>query len=352
MLRRVIRRLFGGAGTRQNRAIVLSRRPKGEIRNGDLTIATFDVPALKDGEVLIESLWLSLDPYMRPQMNDMESYQDPISIGGVMPGEVVGRVTESKSDGFKVGEIVTCHSGWQEYHITTASAEDIHKVDPEGIPIQAYLGVAGMPGRTAYCGLMYLGKPVPGETVVVSAASGAVGSVVGQLAKRQKCKVIGIAGGAKKCEYVVDELGFDDCIDYKKGNLSKKLKDACPDGIDIYFENVGGETSKAVVPLLNEGSRVPICGFVSVYNTKSPETVETPMHIFGAMESPPEHRFFLVNEWQDQHQEITKTLADLVRSGELKYRESVAEGLESAPQAFKGMLAGKNFGKQLVHIRD
>ncbi len=352
MLRRVLHRLFGSKKALRNRAIVLSRRPNGEIRNGDLTLETFDVPDIEDGEILIESLWLSLDPYMRPQMNDMESYQDPILIGGVMPGEVVGRVSNSRSDKFQVGDIVTCHAGWQEYYVASGSEDGIHVVEPEGIPIQAYLGVAGMPGRTAYCGLMYLGKPVVGETVVVSAASGAVGGVVGQLAKKQGCTVVGIAGGSKKCEYVVHELGFDECINYKEGNLSAKLKAACPNGVDIYFENVGGETSKAIVPLLNEGSRVPICGFVSVYNTKSPESVETPMHIFGSMDSPPEHRFFLVSEWQDQHQEITGILADLVRSGELKYRESIAEGLENAPQAFKGMLAGKNFGKQLVHIRD
>ncbi len=352
MLRRALNRLFGKNGVRQNRAIVLSRRPNGEVRTGDLTLKTSEAPNAKDGEILVESLWLSLDPYMRPQMNDMESYQDPVAIGGTMPGEVVGRVIDSKSGKFQVGDIVTCHSGWQEYYAASDSEDGLYKVDPKGIPVQAYLGVAGMPGRTAYCGLTFLGKPVAGETLVVSAASGAVGSVVGQLAKSQNCKVVGIAGGSKKCEFVVNDLGFDACLDYKSGDLSQQLKAACPNGIDIYFENVGGDVSKAIVPLLNKGSRVPICGFVSVYNTTSPETVETPMHIFGAMKSPPEHRFFLVAEWQDQHQEITNTLADLVRSGDLKYRESVSEGLESAPEAFKGMLAGKNFGKQLVHIRD
>ncbi len=352
MLRRMLSGMFGKSTAKRNKAIVLSRRPNGELRQGDLTLETSDVPTAQNGEILVESLWLSLDPYMRPQMNDMESYQEPVAIGGTMPGEVVGRVIASKSRKFKVGDIVTCHSGWQEYYVASETEDGLYKVDPAGIPVQAYLGVAGMPGRTAYCGLKFLGKPASGETLVVSAASGAVGSVVGQLAKMEGCRVVGIAGGAKKCEFVVNDLEFDACIDYKTGDLPQQLKLACPNGIDIYFENVGGDVSKAIVPLLNKGSRVPICGFVSVYNTTSPETVETPMHIFGAMETPPEHRFFLVAEWQDQHQEITETLANLVRSGDLNYRESVSEGLESAPDAFKGMLSGKNFGKQLVHIRD
>ena len=341
-----------GNNSQQNMAVVLNRRPHGELRDEDLVLQSFDVPNAQDGELLVQSLWLSLDPYMRPQMNDMESYQEPVALGSPMPGEVVGRVIESKSERFNVGDIVTCHAGWQEYAVVSETDDRLFRVAPVEIPIQAYLGVAGMPGRTAYCGLTFLGKPVAGETLVVSAASGAVGSVVGPLAKRQGCKVVGLAGGPRTCAYVVDELGFDACVDYKAGDLAAQLRAACPDGIDIYFENVGGDVSKAVVPLLNDGSRVPICGFVSQYNTENPHAVETPMHIFGAMDTPPEHRFFLVSEWQDQHQDITQKLAELVQSGDLVYRESVADGLENAPAAFKGMLAGKNFGKQLVHIRD
>jgi len=199
---------------------------------------------------------------------------------------------------------------------------------------------------------MYVGKPKAGETVVVAAASGAVGTVVGQTAKLEGCKIVGIAGGPEKCSYVVNELGFDACIDYKAGNLEADLKAACPDGIDVYFESVGGAVTRAVAPLLNAGARVPICGYVSAYNATDAASVETPFHILKALDPVLEHRFFLVTEWQDKHQELTEILAARVASGELKYRETIAEGLENAAEAFKGMLKGKNFGKQLVHIAD
>ncbi len=336
----------------QNTSVVLAKRPNGEIQDGDLVLKNETVRPLKDGEVLIKTLWLSLDPYMRPRMNDMEGYMDPVAIGGVMVGESVGRVVESNSDNYQVGDVVTCYSGWQEYYIAAGDEPMIYKVDPEGAPLQTYLGVAGMPGRTGYCGLTYVGKPKAGETVVVAAASGPVGTVVGQTAKNMGCRAVGIAGGPEKCRYVVEELGFDDCIDYKEGDLLEKLKAACPDGIDVYFENVGGDVTKAVAQLLNDGSRAPICGYVSAYNSTDIAKVETPFHIFGALEKPPEHRFFLVTEWQDQHQEITELLANSVKSGELKYSETIAEGLENSVEAFKGMLKGKNFGKQLVHIAD
>lgn len=334
----------------QNRCILLSRRPEGEIRDGDLTLTSQPVRALREGEFLIQVLWLSLDPYMRPRMNDAASYIDPIPLGGVVSGESVGRVVESRSERFAPGDLVTSYSGWQEYFIASDRDSMIYTIEPDGVPLPAFLGVAGMPGRTGYCGLMYVGKPKAGETVVVAAASGPVGSVVGQTAKQLGCRAVGIAGGPEKCRYVVEELGFDDCLDYKEGDLAAKLNDACPDGIDVYFENVGGEVTKAVAPLLNKGARVPICGYVSAYNAADPARVETPFHILGALPDPPEHRFFLVTEWQDQHQQLTRMLADQVRTGKLKYRESVAEGLDNAVEAFKGMLKGKNFGKQLVHI--
>ncbi len=338
--------------TYQNRKVILSKRPQGEIQDGDLTLVSEPVRELQAGEFLVQTLWLSLDPYMRPRMNDAESYMDPVPLGEVIVGESVGRVISSKTDKYAVGDVVTCYSGWQEFYIAQEDEAMIYKVNAEGIPLQAYLGVAGMPGRTGYCGLTFVGKPKAGETVVVAAASGPVGTVVGQTAKQLGCRAIGIAGGDDKCRYVVEELGFDDCIDYKSGNLAEKLKAACPEGIDVYFENVGGEVTKAVAPLLNKGSRAPICGYVSAYNADNLANVETPFHIFGALPEPPEHRFFLVTEWQQQHQEITQLLADRVKSGELKYRESVAEGLDNAVEAFKGMLKGKNFGKQLVHIAD
>ncbi|WP_185265758.1 NADP-dependent oxidoreductase [Halopseudomonas xiamenensis] len=335
-----------------NRKIILEQRPQGEIRDGDLVLAQSPVRELRDGEVLIKTLWLSLDPYMRPRMNDAKGYMDPIGIGEVIVGESVGRVIESKSPNYSEGDLVTCYSGWQEYCIVPGDAPMIYKIEPRGVPLQAYLGVAGMPGRTGYCGLVYVGKPQAGETVVVSAASGPVGTVVGQTAKQLGCRVVGVAGGADKCRFVVEELGFDACVDYKAGNLEADLAAACPKGIDVYFENVGGDVSRAVAKLLNPGSRVPICGYVSAYNAEDASKVETPFHIFGKLENPPEHRFFLVTEWQDRHQEITTLLAEQVASGNIKYRETVAEGLENAVEAFKGMLKGRNFGKQLVHIAD
>lgn len=336
-----------------NRKIILNKRPQGEIRDGDLLLKEAPVRELRDGEILIKTLWLSLDPYMRPRMNDAKGYMDPVGIGEVMVGESVGRVIESKSPNYSEGDLVTSYSGWQEYSVMPGDAPMIYKIDPRGVPLQTYLGVAGMPGRTGYCGLTYVGKPQAGETVVVSAASGPVGTVVGQTAKQLGCRVVGVAGGEEKCRFVVEELGFDACVDYKAGNLEADLAAACPDGIDVYFENVGGEVTRAVAKLLNKGSRVPICGYVSAYNAEDASKVETPFQVFGAMgENKPEHRFFLVTEWQDRHQEITTLLAEQVASGNIKYRETVAEGLENAVEAFKGMLKGKNFGKQLVHIAD
>lgn len=335
-----------------NRKVVLSRRPQGEIQDGDLSLVEAPVRELKDGEVLIKTLWLSLDPYMRPRMNDSKGYMDPIGIGEVIVGESIGRVIESNSDNYQVGDLVTVYSGWQEYCIIPGDAAMVYKIKEQGAPLQTYLGVAGMPGRTGYCGLMYVGKPKAGETVVVSAASGPVGTVVGQTAKQLGCRVVGVAGGPDKCNYVVNELGFDACVDYKAGNLEADLAAACPNGIDVYFENVGGDVAKAVAKLLNPGARVPVCGYVSAYNVADQSQVETPFHIFGKLDPKPEHRFFLVTEWQDQHQEITALLAGQVASGQLKYSETIAEGLDNAVEAFKGMLKGKNFGKQLVRIAD
>jgi NADPH-dependent curcumin reductase CurA len=226
------------------------------------------------------------------------------------------------------------------------------KVDLKNGTLSAHLGVVGMPGRTAFYGLMDVGKPSAGETLVVAAASGAVGSVVGQIARIKGLRVVGIAGGEDKCRYVREELGFDECLDYKTGNLSEKLKAACPDGIDIYFENVGGEVTRAVAPLLNKGARVPICGYISNYNDQDITQAETPFHILKSLSDVPEHRFFVVTEWQDSWQQTTEQLGAWVSSGQIKYRESVGEGLENAPELFRGLLRGRNFGKQLVKIAD
>ncbi|MDK9559023.1 NADP-dependent oxidoreductase [Marinobacter sp. M216] len=337
----------------KNRAVVLKQRPQGEIQDGDLVLEQRPVRAPNNGEVVAQILWLSLDPYMRPRMNDAKGYMDPIGIDEPIVGESVARIVESRSDKLKEGDLVTCYSGWQEYVTFPADAPMVYKIhQKENVPLQTYLGVAGMPGRTGYCGLTYVGKPQKGETVVVSAASGPVGTVAGQTAKTEGCRVVGVAGGPEKCNFVINELGFDACVDYKAGNLEEDLKAACPNGIDIYFENVGGAVTRAVAPLLNDGARVPICGYVSAYNATDMASVETPFDVLKALDPVPEHRFFLVTEWQDKHQEITDILTSRIAAGELKYRETVAEGLENAVDAFKGMLKGRNFGKQLVHIAD
>lgn len=333
-----------------NRAVVLAARPVGEPKQSDFQIEESAVPGLESGQILIKTVWLSLDPYMRPMMNDAKSYANPVPIDGVIVGESVGEVVESRSDKFNVGDHVTVYSGWQEYFVADENMPMLYKIRPVGVPLQAYLGAAGMTGRTAYFGLLNVGKPVAGETVVVSAASGAVGGIVGQIAKKQGCHVVGVAGGKGKCDYVIEQLGFDACVDYKAGALADHLADACPEGIDVYFENVGGDVALAVAKLLNKGARVPICGFISAYNDVDISQALTPQKIFGGLEPQPEHRFFLQNEWQDQHQEVTDKLCGWINAGELIYQETVAEGLDNAVEAFQGMLKGKNFGKQLVQV--
>jgi len=308
------------------------------------------ITSLKKNEILIEAKYLSIDPYMRGRMNDSKSYAAPAKIGEPMTGETAGIVVESNSDLFSVGDKVCAHKGWQTYIKTKDTDPALLKVPETNIGLSSFLGTLGMPGRTAYFGLNRVGKPKAGETLVVSAASGAVGTVVGQLGKIYGCKVIGIAGGPEKCAYVRDVLKFDDCIDYKGGNLSQDLEDVCTDGIDIYFENVGGDVTRAIAPLLNKGARVPICGFISKYNEGDMLTVETPFHVLGALKDKPEHRFFVVTEWMDEWENATKEILDLVSKDKIRYRETVTKGFENAPQALRDVLTGKNFGKQIIEI--
>ncbi len=336
----------------QNTKVVLAKRPVGEPDDSCFKFITEESPALEDGQIRIKVLWLSLDPYMRGRMNDAKSYANPIQIGEVITGESAGIVVESRSSRFAVGDYVTAHRGWQSVIVTDDSGPGLMKVDLNNGSLSAHLGVVGMPGRTAFFGLQELGKPVAGETLVVAAASGAVGSVVGQIAKIKGLRVIGIAGGEQKCRYVKEELGFDECIDYKAGNLEESLRKACPQGIDIYFENVGGEVAKTVATMLNKGARVPICGYVSSYNDTDISKAVTPFQIFKDLPEVPEHRFFLVSEWFERWPEATKQLGQWVKEGRIKYRESVGEGLNNAPELFRGLLRGKNFGKQLVKVAD
>ncbi len=335
-----------------NTRIVLARRPEGEPTDDCFLVESTELPELEENQILIKVCWLSLDPYMRPRMNDMKSYAKPLQIGDVMTGESTGVVLESKSDKYRPGDHVAAHLGWQSHIVADADHPAVMPVDLANGTLSAHLGVVGMPGRTAYFGLREVGKPKAGETLVVAAASGAVGSVVGQMAKILGLRAVGVAGGPEKCRYVTEELGFDACIDYKADDFAEKLAAACPDGIDVYFENVGGEVTKAVAGLLNPGARVPICGYISNYNDADLERSETPFHILKRLENVPEHRFFLVTEWQERWLEATRQLGQWIGEGKLKYRESVGEGLENAPEYFRGMLKGRNFGKQLVKVAD
>ena len=283
-------------------------------------------------------------------MNDSKSYAAPAKLGEPMTGETVGVVVESNSNLFEVGDKVCAHKGWQTYIRAKDTDPALMKVPEGDIKLSAYLGTLGMPGRTAYFGLNRVGKPKSGETIVVSAASGAVGTVVGQLGKEYGCRVIGIAGGPEKCSFVKDELKFDHCIDYKAENLDEELKKACPNGIDIYFENVGGAVTRAIAPLLNQGARVPVCGFISQYNAEDMMKVETPFHVLGALDPKPEHRFFVVTEWMDEWQAATKELSQLVKDNKIIYRETITKDFVNAPQALRDVLTGKNFGKQLIEV--
>jgi len=335
-----------------NKQWLLDQRPKGMPGDECWKLNEEEVRPLEKGEVLIKILYLSIDPYMRGRMNDGESYAEPAALGEPMTGESVGVVVESESDKYMKGDYLCVHKGWQTYIIASDQEPALFKADPSIVPLQTYLGTVGMPGRTAYFGLLRVGLPKSGETIVVSAASGAVGTVVGQMGKILGCKVIGVAGGEKKCSYVKDVLGFDECIDYKAGNIQEDLTKACPDGIDIYFENVGGPVSKAVATLLNEGSRVPICGFISAYNSEDMTQEETPFHIFGAANPTPEHRFFVVTEWFKEWREATEELSQWISEGKIKYEETITEGFENAPQGLRDVLSGKNFGKQLIKVAE
>ncbi|MDA8854150.1 NADP-dependent oxidoreductase [Gammaproteobacteria bacterium] len=333
-----------------NTQYLLNKRPSGMPEDDCWKLHQEAITSLEQNEILIEVKYLSIDPYMRGRMNEGASYAAPTKIGEPMAGETVGVVVESNSNIFKVGDKVCAHMGWQTFIKTKDTNPVLLKVPESTIPLSTYLGTVGMPGRTAYFGLNRVGKPKAGETLVVSAASGAVGTVVGQLAKSYGLKVIGIAGGTEKCSFVEDGLGFDACIDYKAGNLADDLKSACPDGVDIYFENVGGEVTRAIAPLLNKGSRVPVCGFISQYNAKDIFETETPFHVLGKLNPKPVHRFFVVTEWADEWDKATDEISKLIESNDLVYRETITKGFENAPQALRDVLTGKNFGKQIIEI--
>ncbi len=328
-----------------NLQVQLASRPTGWVEESNFRIVETAVPKPGPGQVLVKNLWLSLDPYMRGRMSDAKSYATPVQIGEVMVGGVVGEVAESNNPKFKPGDNVVGPLGWQLYAVS--SGDGLMKIDPKLVPPSYYLGVAGMPGATAWVGLLEHCQPKVGETVAVSAASGAVGSVVGQLAKLQGCRAVGIAGGKAKCDHVVKALGFDACVDYKAGNLQDDLKAAAPEGIDCYFENVGGEVMDAVFRRLNPFSRVALCGLVAEYNLTEPYGMKM---MRSVLVNRVNIRGFIVSDRQDLYLRAVGQLAKLVAQGKIKYHETIAEGLRSAPAAFIGMLKGANLGKQLVKL--
>ena len=307
------------------------------------------MPEPKDGEYLSRTIWMSLDPYMRGRMAETKGYAANVNLGDPMVGGTVGQVVKSRHPRFKEGDFVAEYSGWQSYAVSNGAMS--MKLDPDAAPLSTALSVLGMPGMTAWWGLMMIGKPKAGESVVVSAASGAVGSVVGQLAKLHGCRAVGIAGGKDKCDYVVKELGFDACVDYRAAgaNLFKELRGAAPKGIDVYFENVGGAVQAAVLPQLNDFARVPLCGLISQYNEMQIAPARTGACCWS---SAPPSQGFIVSDHFGEMEGFWKEVPAAVKSGKIKYREDIVKGIENAPEAFMGLLKGKNFGKLLVQVSD
>ena len=337
--------------TTMNKQWHLVSRPSGEPTPDNFKLVEAPVPELQDGQVLVRNHFMSLDPYMRGRMNEGKSYAQPQPLNAVMQGGTVGEVVASKCAAYQVGDKVVSGGGWQQYQLADAQAQAMmRKVDTTHVPLSAYLGAVGMPGVTAWVGLMTIIEPKAGETVVVSAASGAVGAVVGQLAKAQGCRVVGLAGGPDKCKAVTDEFGFDACIDYRQHpdlkSLSAALKEACPKGIDGYFENVGGLILDAVMHRANAFSRIAMCGMIAGYNGQPIPMAAPQLILVNRMKV----QGFIVSEHMQHWPQALKELGQGVASGKLKYRETVAEGIEAAPEAFIGLLKGRNFGKQLVKL--
>jgi NADPH-dependent curcumin reductase len=329
----------------RNRQIVLARRPEGAVSEEDFRLVETEVPEIGQGQFLVRNHYLSLDPYMRRRMNVGKSYARHVELGEVMVGGTVGEVVASRNPEFAPGDVVLGAFGWQLYGVGDGTAQ--RKITERDVPISAYLGALGMPGVTAYVGLLDIGQPKEGETVVVSAASGAVGAVVGQLAKIAGCRAIGIAGGTEKSRYVVEELGFDACIDYKAGPIDEALAREAPDGVDVYFDNVGGPILDSVLRLLNPFARIPLCGVISQYDTTEPYGVR---NYTSLLVNRVLLKGFIVSDHLPRWPDAERDLGRWVREGRIRFRESIVEGVENAPSAFIGLLAGRNFGKQLVKL--
>ncbi len=336
----------------QNLRVVLASRPVGRPKPGDFRLERAPIPEPADGQVLLEVQTLSLDPYMRWRVSDAKSYAPPIALGDVIVGATVARVKASRHPDWREGDIVLSEGGWQRYALSDGSG--LRRLDPAVAPPSTALGVLGMPGLTAYVGLLNIGQPKPGETVVVAAASGAVGSVVGQIARIKGARVVGIAGGPEKCAFVKDELGFDAVVDHHAPDFAQKLAEACPDGIDVYFENVSGHVWDAVLPLLNDFARVPVCGLIANYND-GPADRSGPDRLPSTLREVLARRItlqgFIVYDFpREQEEAFLREAAGWIREGKLRWREDVVDGLEQAPDAFIGLLEGKNFGKLVVRV--
>jgi NADPH-dependent curcumin reductase CurA len=335
-----------------NRRFLLASRPHGAPTADNFRLEEQEIPTAKEGQLVLRTLFLSLDPYMRGRMSDAPSYAAPVQIGEVMTGGAVSRVVDSHSPDFKPGDLVVGSTGWQDYSV--ADAKTVKKLEGPALKQPSLaLGVLGMPGFTAFMGLLDIGQPQAGETVVVAAATGPVGSLVGQIAKIKGCKVIGIAGGPEKCRYAVDYFGFDQCLDHRAPDLDKRLKEACSDGIDVYFENVGGAVFDAVLPLLNTKARIPVCGLVSQYNSTGLNGGQDRLSLLTGAILKKRMRmqgFIIFDDYGHRYPEFAKQMSEWFEAEKVKFREDIVEGLENAPQAFIGLLEGKNFGKLVIKV--
>ena len=333
-----------------NRQITLASRPHGDPGPEHFKLVEMPIPALGPGEMLLKTQWLSLDPYMRGRMDEGESYAKPVEVGGVMVGGTVSRVVASNIDHYRAGDIVLAYGGWQDYSIS--NGEGVVPLDPAKAPVQTALGVLGMPGMTAYVGLRNIGLPQPGETLVVAAATGPVGSMVGQIGRIKGCRVVGIAGGMDKARFLTEELGFNVGLDHRAPDLAAQLQAACPKGIDVYFENVAGKVWEAVLPLLNDFARVPVCGLIANYSlTGLPEGPDRSVSLMNTILAKRLRlQGFIYWDFNEQSEDFRTEVGAWLREGRIKYREDIVEGLENAPEAFMGLLKGRNFGKLLVKV--
>jgi NADPH-dependent curcumin reductase CurA len=331
-----------------NHQVILAARPEGYPREGDFSYTEVPIPEVRDGQALVKILWLSLDPYERGRMNEAQTYATSVAIGGIMAGGAVGKVVASRREDLPVGEYVEGSLGWQEYALS--EGQNLRRLDPHIAPLSTSLGVLGMPGLTAYFGLFEIGRPEPGDTVVVSAASGAVGAVVGQLAKMAGCYVVGIAGTSAKIEYIENELGFNRGVSYREERFPERLAEACPEGVNVYFDNVGGDVTDAVFDLLADRARVALCGQISQYNLERPDL--GPRNLRSLVGKQVKVEGFLVWRFANRAEAARRRLTQWLVDGKLKYREDIVEGLQNAPSALIGMMHGANFGKLLIKVSD